>query len=90
MGTARGQAAPEPSPSPASCRLCGRDPPPTLNTNASRLRVAFVSDSSVEGRGFQAWFQAVAPGRGERVPGPQLPAGPFLPSTGWQGRLWRF
>ncbi|XP_054580921.1 membrane frizzled-related protein [Eptesicus fuscus] len=53
-----------PEPEGPLLRVCGRDPPPTLNTNASRLRVAFVSDSSVEGRGFQAWFQAVAPGRG--------------------------
>nr|KAF6267027.1 membrane frizzled-related protein [Pipistrellus kuhlii] len=53
-----------PEPEGPLLRLCGRDPPPTLHTNASRLRVAFVSDSSVEGRGFRAWFQAVARGRG--------------------------
>ncbi|EPQ01766.1 Membrane frizzled-related protein, partial [Myotis brandtii] len=53
-----------PEPEGPLLRVCGREPPPTLNTNASRLRVAFISDSSVEGRGFQAWFQAVAPGRG--------------------------
>nr|KAF6325050.1 membrane frizzled-related protein [Myotis myotis] len=53
-----------PEPEGPLLRVCGREPPPTLNTNTSRLRVTFVSDSSVEGRGFQAWFQAVAPGRG--------------------------
>ncbi|XP_045059933.2 membrane frizzled-related protein isoform X2 [Desmodus rotundus] len=41
-------------------RVCGRVPPPTLNTNVSHLRVAFVSDSSVEGFGFYGWYQAVA------------------------------
>ncbi|XP_037592669.1 membrane frizzled-related protein isoform X2 [Cebus imitator] len=45
-------------------RVCGRVPPPTLNTNASHLQVAFISDSSVEGFGFHAWYQAVAPGHG--------------------------
>nr|XP_004667421.2 membrane frizzled-related protein isoform X1 [Jaculus jaculus] len=52
------------SPEPAGplLRVCGRVPPPTLNTNTSRLRIHFVSDSSVEGSGFQAWYQAVAPG----------------------------
>ncbi|XP_036923445.1 membrane frizzled-related protein isoform X2 [Sturnira hondurensis] len=45
-------------------RICGRVPPPTLNTNASHLQVAFVSDSSVEGFGFYGWYQAVAHGHG--------------------------
>ncbi|CAI9152959.1 unnamed protein product [Rangifer tarandus platyrhynchus] len=53
-----------PEPEGPLLRVCGRVPPPTLNTNASRLRVAFVSDSSVEGSGFHAWYQAVAPGHG--------------------------
>ncbi|XP_012510858.1 PREDICTED: membrane frizzled-related protein [Propithecus coquereli] len=53
-----------PEPEGPLLRVCGRVPPPTLNTNASRLRVAFVSDSSVEGFGFHAWYQAVAPGHG--------------------------
>ncbi|XP_039085347.1 membrane frizzled-related protein [Hyaena hyaena] len=53
-----------PEPEGPLLRVCGRVPPPTLNTNASRLRVAFVSDSSVEGSGFQAWYQAVSPGNG--------------------------
>ncbi|XP_015416113.1 PREDICTED: membrane frizzled-related protein [Myotis davidii] len=53
-----------PEPEGPLLRVCGREPPPTLNTNTSRLRVAFVSDGSVEGHGFQAWFQAVAPGHG--------------------------
>ncbi|XP_002722762.2 membrane frizzled-related protein isoform X1 [Oryctolagus cuniculus] len=53
-----------PEPEGPLLRVCGRVAPPTLNTNASRLRVAFVSDSSVEGSGFQAWYQAVVPGHG--------------------------
>uniref|UniRef100_A0A8C6CDG4 Membrane frizzled-related protein n=1 Tax=Monodon monoceros TaxID=40151 RepID=A0A8C6CDG4_MONMO len=53
-----------PEPEGPLLRVCGRVPPPTLNTNASHLRVAFVSDSSVEGSGFHAWYQAVAPGHG--------------------------
>ncbi|XP_001503264.1 membrane frizzled-related protein [Equus przewalskii] len=53
-----------PEPEGPLLRVCGRVPPPTLNTNASHLRVAFVSDSSVEGFGFHAWYQAVAPGHG--------------------------
>ncbi|XP_059039338.1 membrane frizzled-related protein [Mustela lutreola] len=57
-----------PEPEGPLLRVCGRVPPPTLNTNASRLRVAFVSDSSVEGFGFHAWYQAVAPGTGSCAP----------------------
>ncbi|XP_016043879.1 membrane frizzled-related protein [Erinaceus europaeus] len=53
-----------PEPEGPLLRVCGRVPPPTLNTNASQLRVAFVSDSSVESFGFHAWYQAVAPGHG--------------------------
>ncbi|XP_003129989.1 membrane frizzled-related protein isoform X2 [Sus scrofa] len=53
-----------PEPEGPLLRVCGRVPPPTLNTNASHLQVAFVSDSSVEGSGFHAWYQAVAPGHG--------------------------
>ncbi|KAG8522216.1 Membrane frizzled-related protein [Galemys pyrenaicus] len=53
-----------PEPEGPLLRVCGRVPPPTLNTNASHLRVAFASDSSVEGFGFHAWYQAVAPGHG--------------------------
>uniref|UniRef100_A0A8D2D8Y5 Membrane frizzled-related protein n=1 Tax=Sciurus vulgaris TaxID=55149 RepID=A0A8D2D8Y5_SCIVU len=53
-----------PEPEGPLLRVCGKVPPPTLNTNTSRLQVAFVSDSSVEGSGFQAWYQAVAPGHG--------------------------
>uniref|UniRef100_A0A8C3WXZ4 Membrane frizzled-related protein n=1 Tax=Catagonus wagneri TaxID=51154 RepID=A0A8C3WXZ4_9CETA len=53
-----------PEPEGPLLRVCGRVPPPTLNTNASHLRVAFVSDSSVEGTGFHAWYQAVTPGHG--------------------------
>ncbi|ELK12072.1 Membrane frizzled-related protein [Pteropus alecto] len=53
-----------PEPEGPLLRVCGRVPPPTLNTNASHLQVAFVSDSSVEGFGFHAWYQAVAPGHG--------------------------
>uniref|UniRef100_A0A8C7A7M9 Membrane frizzled-related protein n=1 Tax=Neovison vison TaxID=452646 RepID=A0A8C7A7M9_NEOVI len=57
-----------PEPEGPLLRVCGRVPPPTLNTNASRLRVAFVSDSSVDGFGFHAWYQAVAPGTGSCAP----------------------
>ncbi|XP_036848530.2 membrane frizzled-related protein isoform X2 [Manis javanica] len=53
-----------PEPEGPLLRVCGRVPPPTLNTNTSHLRVAFVSDSSVQGFGFHAWYQAVAPGHG--------------------------
>ncbi|XP_063111990.1 membrane frizzled-related protein isoform X2 [Cavia porcellus] len=53
-----------PEPDGPLLRVCGKVPPPTLNTNTSRLRVTFVSDSSVEASGFQAWYQAVAPGHG--------------------------
>uniref|UniRef100_A0A2K6LM32 Membrane frizzled-related protein n=1 Tax=Rhinopithecus bieti TaxID=61621 RepID=A0A2K6LM32_RHIBE len=53
-----------PEPEGSLLRICGRVPPPTLNTNASHLLVVFVSDSSVEGFGFHAWYQAVAPGHG--------------------------
>ncbi|XP_004689233.1 PREDICTED: membrane frizzled-related protein [Condylura cristata] len=49
-------------------RVCGKVPPPTLNTNASHLRMAFVSDNSVEGFGFHAWYQTVAPGHGSCAP----------------------
>ncbi|XP_006895682.1 PREDICTED: membrane frizzled-related protein [Elephantulus edwardii] len=49
-------------------RVCGKVPPPTFNTNASRLRIAFVSDSSVEGHGFHAWYQAVALGQWSCAP----------------------
>ncbi|XP_004585302.2 membrane frizzled-related protein isoform X1 [Ochotona princeps] len=53
-----------PEPEGPLLRVCGKVAPPTLNTNTSRLRVAFVSDGSVEGSGFQAWYQAVTPGHG--------------------------
>lgn len=53
-----------PEPEGPLFRVCGRAPPPTFNTNASHLQVAFISDSSVEGFGFHAWYQAVAPGHG--------------------------
>ncbi|XP_055963658.1 membrane frizzled-related protein [Sorex fumeus] len=58
-----------PEPDGPLLRVCGRVPPPTLNTNTSRLRVAFVSDGSVAGFGFHAWFQAVAPGHGSCAQG---------------------
>ncbi|KAM9032986.1 membrane frizzled-related protein [Sarcophilus harrisii] len=45
-------------------RVCGKVPPVILNTNASRLRVLFVSDRSVGGIGFRAWYQAVTPREG--------------------------
>ncbi|CAH6864364.1 Mfrp [Phodopus roborovskii] len=51
-----------PEPSGPLLRVCGKTPPATLNTNTSHLRVSFVSDDDVEGSGFQAWYQAVAPG----------------------------
>ncbi|XP_008824213.1 membrane frizzled-related protein [Nannospalax galili] len=43
-------------------RICGKVPPATFNINASHIRVAFISDSGIEGSGFQAWYQAVVPG----------------------------
>ncbi|XP_051895665.1 membrane frizzled-related protein [Pristis pectinata] len=42
-------------------RLCGNVAPPTVNTNTSRLKVSFVSDSSVGGRGFIARYWMIAP-----------------------------
>ncbi|XP_044524970.1 membrane frizzled-related protein [Gracilinanus agilis] len=45
-------------------RVCGKVPPAILTINASRLRVSFVSDSSVGGIGFHAWYQAVTPREG--------------------------
>ncbi|XP_076968779.1 membrane frizzled-related protein isoform X1 [Tamandua tetradactyla] len=53
-----------PDPEGPLLRVCGRVPPPTLNTNVSHLRVAFISDSSVEGFGFHARYQAVESGHG--------------------------
>ncbi|XP_009068490.1 PREDICTED: membrane frizzled-related protein, partial [Acanthisitta chloris] len=41
--------------------FCGNVPPPTFNTNSNRLRVTFVSDSSVGAPGFSARYRAVAP-----------------------------
>lgn len=76
-----------------SCRVCGRVPPPTLNTNASRVQVAFVSDGSVEGSGFRAWYWAVPSGHGECLPAvsphrPSPPPGRPLPAPRGGGR-WR-
>lgn len=51
-----------PAPTGPLLRMCGKTPPATVNTNTSHLRVSFVSDNDVEGSGFQAWYQAVAPG----------------------------
>ncbi|XP_068926349.1 membrane frizzled-related protein [Petaurus breviceps papuanus] len=45
-------------------RVCGKVPPAILNVNASRLRVDFVSDSSMGGIGFHAWYQAMTPREG--------------------------
>ncbi|XP_032905424.1 membrane frizzled-related protein [Amblyraja radiata] len=42
-------------------RLCGNVAPPTVNTNTSRLKVSFVSDASVGGRGFIARYWMIAP-----------------------------
>uniref|UniRef100_A0A8C5IS57 Membrane frizzled-related protein n=1 Tax=Junco hyemalis TaxID=40217 RepID=A0A8C5IS57_JUNHY len=42
-------------------RFCGNVPPPTFNSNSNRLRVTFVSDSSVGAQGFSARYRAVAP-----------------------------
>uniref|UniRef100_A0A8C3ND35 CUB domain-containing protein n=1 Tax=Geospiza parvula TaxID=87175 RepID=A0A8C3ND35_GEOPR len=50
-------------------RFCGNVPPPTFNSNSNRLRVTFVSDSSVGARGFSARYRAVAPAESE-CPGP--------------------
>ncbi|XP_058713057.1 membrane frizzled-related protein [Poecile atricapillus] len=58
LGT--GGTAPAPARgSPA--RFCGNVPPPTFNTDSNRLRVTFVSDSSVGAQGFSARYRAVAP-----------------------------
>ncbi|TRZ10350.1 hypothetical protein HGM15179_016744 [Zosterops borbonicus] len=51
QGPARGSPA----------RFCGNLPPPTFNTDSNRLRVTFVSDSSVGAQGFSARYRAVAP-----------------------------
>lgn len=40
-------------------------PPPTFNTDSNRLRVTFVSDSSVGAQGFSARYRAVAPAESE-------------------------
>ncbi|XP_062364768.1 membrane frizzled-related protein [Cinclus cinclus] len=42
-------------------RFCGNVPPPTFNTDSNRLRVTFVSDSSVGAQGFSARYRAVTP-----------------------------
>ncbi|KAL2295794.1 hypothetical protein Nmel_017317 [Mimus melanotis] len=42
-------------------RFCGNVPPPTFNTDSNRLRVTFVSDSSVGAQGFIARYRAVSP-----------------------------
>ncbi|XP_078055284.1 membrane frizzled-related protein [Mustelus asterias] len=42
-------------------RLCGNAAPPTVNTNTSRLRVSFVSDTSVGGQGFTARYWIITP-----------------------------
>ncbi|XP_064490599.1 membrane frizzled-related protein isoform X1 [Pseudopipra pipra] len=42
-------------------RFCGNVAPPTFNSNSNRLRVTFVSDSSVGALGFSARYRAVAP-----------------------------
>ncbi|XP_051011793.1 membrane frizzled-related protein [Acomys russatus] len=57
-----------PEPAGPLLRVCGKTPPATLNTNTSHLRVSFVSDGDVEGSGFQAWYQAVAPGHWSCAP----------------------
>ncbi|XP_072342457.1 membrane frizzled-related protein isoform X1 [Scyliorhinus torazame] len=41
-------------------RLCGNVAPPTVNTNTSRLKVSFVSDTSIGGRGFTARYWIIA------------------------------
>uniref|UniRef100_A0A8C3V5U5 Membrane frizzled-related protein n=1 Tax=Catharus ustulatus TaxID=91951 RepID=A0A8C3V5U5_CATUS len=42
-------------------RFCGNVAPPTFNTVSNRLRVTFVSDSSVGAQGFSARYRAVSP-----------------------------
>uniref|UniRef100_H0YQ43 Membrane frizzled-related protein n=1 Tax=Taeniopygia guttata TaxID=59729 RepID=H0YQ43_TAEGU len=42
-------------------RFCGNVPPPTFNSDSNRLRVTFVSDSSVGAQGFSAHYRAVGP-----------------------------
>ncbi|XP_068850851.1 membrane frizzled-related protein [Aphelocoma coerulescens] len=45
----------------APTRFCGNVPPPTFNSNSDRLRVTFISDSSVGAPGFIARYRAVTP-----------------------------
>ncbi|XP_064588097.1 membrane frizzled-related protein isoform X2 [Zonotrichia leucophrys gambelii] len=57
-----GTAGTAPAPARGSpTRFCGNVPPPTFNSNSNRLRVTFVSDSSVGAQGFSARYRAVAP-----------------------------
>ncbi|XP_067418841.1 membrane frizzled-related protein [Emydura macquarii macquarii] len=49
------------SPWGGTARFCGNVAPPTVNTNANRLRVTFVSDNSVGAPGFTARYRAIAP-----------------------------
>nr|XP_005988168.1 PREDICTED: membrane frizzled-related protein [Latimeria chalumnae] len=42
-------------------KFCGNVVPPTINTNTSRLRVVFASDSSVAASGFTAQYRAIPP-----------------------------
>lgn len=46
-------------------RFCGNVAPPTFNTVSNRLRVTFVSDSSVGAQGFSARYRAVTPAESE-------------------------
>ncbi|XP_043937052.1 membrane frizzled-related protein isoform X3 [Protopterus annectens] len=42
-------------------RFCGNKAPATVNTNSNRLRVTFISDSSIGASGFMAQYRAIAP-----------------------------
>ncbi|XP_030146972.4 membrane frizzled-related protein [Taeniopygia guttata] len=58
----QGTAGTAPAPARGSpARFCGNVPPPTFNSDSNRLRVTFVSDSSVGAQGFSARYRAVGP-----------------------------
>ncbi|KAJ1189868.1 hypothetical protein NDU88_006610 [Pleurodeles waltl] len=42
-------------------RFCGKVPPPTINTNYSRLLVTFISDQNTGAAGFMARYRIIAP-----------------------------
>ncbi|XP_069470463.1 membrane frizzled-related protein isoform X2 [Ambystoma mexicanum] len=49
------------NPSQEVSRFCGNVPPPTINTNSSRLHVAFISDKNIGSTGFTARYRIISP-----------------------------